>query len=117
MKWFSSKEPEIIYFGVRIERIFERVASVARVKGETLTDAQRRGRFDEDIFYFELRERHQHLPRGESVEIWRKLIEREVAGQFPSNCWIKAWESDVDGYLHWHEKITDIRCMVEQRFR
>ncbi len=118
MSWFSKPQPEELYFGVRITRVFGKMPDVVYIEGNKLAGGNRR--FDESITRFYRGERHQCYPREKSVEIWIDCLAKQADAEFNGNCTVEIWETDLDCFLRFHEnntkEVEELQSM-EARFR
>ena len=115
--WFNFYSPETLYFYVRITRYFGVATNAVHIPYDQVTDAEAIGKYSETVERYEIVERHSHLSRSHSVDLWRKLIERDAIFEFRGNIQVLTCLSDQSGYADYCEKSIEFESMMETRLK
>lgn len=115
MGLFNFLEPEVFYFYVRVTRYFGTTAKAVHVPYDEATDAEAVGKYSETIERYAIVERHSHLSRQHSIELYRKQLEESAIKEFSGNISVMTCLSDQSGYKHYCEKAIELEALVEAR--
>ncbi len=113
MGLFNFLQPDIFYFYVRATRYFGLCDSPIDVDLKQNSDAQIVGKYHETVDRYMILERHSHLSRSHSLELWRKQIESDLLREFRGTVNIVVCLSDHQCYAAYCEKAIEFDCMVE----
>lgn len=115
MGLFNFLEPEVFYFYVRITRYFGVARAPIHVPMHEIYDAEVVGKYSETIERYAIVERHSHLSRQHSIELYRKQLEESAIKEFSGNISVMTCLSDQSGYKHYCEKAIELEALVEAR--
>ncbi len=95
--WFNTS-PEVFYFYVYANRIFDKVEEVCYINPSERTDQEATGQFTEAIERVEIRYRHQYLPYKKSIDLHITQIKEDLLREFRCNLRIVVALTDEQCY-------------------
>lgn len=113
MGLFNFLEPEVFYFHCRATRYFGVCDGPIQVDLKQNTDAQVVGKYHETIDRYMIADRHSHLSRVHSIELWRKTIRDNLLKEFKGNISVSVCLSDEECYAQHCDNAIEFDCMVE----
>lgn len=115
MGWFNFLEPETFVFYVRCNRFFGPIPDRIHVPTDKPTDAEVVGKYHECVERYLIADRHSHLSREHSIDLWIKQIKDDLLKEFRGNLSMNVCLSDEECYAQHMEKAVEFDCMLEAR--
>jgi hypothetical protein len=112
--WFNDEQ---FYFYVRITRYFGKCPAAVHVTLGERTDSEVLGKYSETVERYLIVDRHQHYSRADSIDTWRKIIERNAIREFRGNVQVLVCLSDLSAYYEHCQAMIDGDCLLETRLR